>query len=163
MKPVLASPHKIGTKRSFLFTSLKYFREFIQSVLAVSEFFKLLHFSHDFLNKAILLLKDFKRLLSFLTNFAGKKAGYTINQNVKFFGVRKYRYEDESEKKKTNFVIIMFYKRKHYNLSACAHIIFLLLCLSLQGWMPERRFLFIRQRKRRFRLLMQSAMEWRKM
>ena len=32
----------------------------------------------------------------------------------------------------------MFYKRKHYNLSACAHTIFLLLCLSPQVTLPSK-------------------------
>ena len=71
VKPVLAFPHKIALNAlsfSSLFMSL-------YTLPAVSKFFKMLQFSHDFLGKVILLLKDFKRLFSFLTNFDGKKTG----------------------------------------------------------------------------------------
>ena len=71
VKPVLALPHKIALNAlsfSSLFVSL-------YTVPVVSTFFKMLHFSHDLLGKAILLLKGFMRLLSFLTNFDGKKTG----------------------------------------------------------------------------------------
>ena len=78
----------------------------LYTVLAVSKFFKMLHFSYDFLGKAVLLLKDFKSLLSFLTNFTGKRTGYTINQNIILWSVRKYGYEDESKKKQNiNYVL----------------------------------------------------------
>ena len=71
VKPVLALLRKIALNAlsfSSLFMSL-------YTLPAVSKFFKMLQFSHDFLGKAILLLKDFKRLFSFLTNFDGKKTG----------------------------------------------------------------------------------------
>ena len=82
VKPVLALPHKIALNALSLSPVLSLFVS-LYTLLAVNKFFKLLHFRHDFLNKAILLLKDFKRLLIFLTNFAGKKTGYAINQNTR--------------------------------------------------------------------------------
>ena len=71
VKPVLALRHKIELNAlsfSSLFVSL-------YTLPAVSKFFKMLHLTYDFLNKAILLLKDLKRLLSFFNQFCRQENG----------------------------------------------------------------------------------------
>lgn len=64
-------------------TCLDFSSEFIHGTLAVSKFFKMQHFSHDFLGKAVVLLKDkkYRKRLLLKPIFAGKRTTeYSFNE-----------------------------------------------------------------------------------